>query len=461
MMHKRKWVRIGGAVLLLLLLQVSDLLAATVSVVSSGSGKYLVQGAGFTGVAALDVTVKYDTATLGSPQVSQKELASGTIFVANPNIPGQVRLAFVRDPGVSGSGVIAEISFTVKGSSAVQPTISAASLYDANGTIIPITGGATTVPESAGGPSVQPVQKEPLWTGGSGGGSASPQSDKSSTTTSGGQVWLGTVSMPGDTSPSREPAKEPAKPLGTDTTPTPSLPAATGSEQEAKSAATPPPAKDRERFTLPTPPASVLERFRTYNGERTVVALKPLFAQRGGAWVVQEPAIAPADGATKLTVQVTLERVGLEAPNFALRGLEMTSLRPVDEAGWRIEAVPAKGGAQASISMLVEDASAEIPLTIVPPLPKAWDGKKLTEAEVNRFLAERGTDKAPLGDLNGDGRRDYRDDYIMIGNYLLTAVPVTAKTEERAKVAPADNKPPASPASEQKGGVSQKGRPKP
>jgi hypothetical protein len=92
--------------------------------------------------------------------------------------------------------------------------------------------------------------------------------------------------------------------------------------------------------------------------------------------------------------------------------------------------------------MLLDDAATDIPLVVVPPLKGQWVGKKLTEAEVNRFLAERGTDKAPLGDLNNDGRRDYRDDYIMIGNYLLAASP----TKGKAAPVPAQQKPTAVPA---------------
>jgi hypothetical protein len=183
---------------------------------------------------------------------------------------------------------------------------------------------------------------------------------------------------------------------------------------------------------LPVPPANVLERFRTYTGERTVAALKPLFTQRGGAWIAQEPAIARADGKTPLTVLIMLERVGLEAPNFALRSLELKALKTVGEAGWSVEGVPVAGAVQASIAMLLDDAATDIPLVVIPPLPAAWAAKKLAEADVNRFLVERGTEKMPVGDLNNDGRRDYRDDYIMVGNYLAATLLSREKTEPAA-----------------------------
>jgi hypothetical protein len=73
-------------------------------------------------------------------------------------------------------------------------------------------------------------------------------------------------------------------------------------------------------------------------------------------------------------------------------------------------------------------------LTVVPPLPanlKIGNGGKLTEADFNQFLKERGTDKAPRFDLNGDGKRDYVDDYIFTANYLVKLE--TAETTADAK----------------------------
>ena len=84
--------------------------------------------------------------------------------------------------------------------------------------------------------------------------------------------------------------------------------------------------------------------------------------------------------------------------------------------------------------------------------------------DVNRFLAERGTEKAPLGDLNNDGRRDYRDDYIMVGNYLLASFPATAKDKVKAgakdaAATPAEQKPAAVPAKNAKDAKPEPGQP--
>lgn len=418
---------------LVLLVPVASVLAATITLVPVGAGKYQVVGNGFSGAAALDVWVKYDPASLSAPQVTQGSLANGTLFAANPNRGvGQIQLAFVHASGVSGSGPVAEISFTLKGGSGAPPSIASASLYDTNGKAISLTGGSSVTESPAGGIVVQPVTKEPLWTGGTGGtGNAGAGVQTSAPLTTSAGVAGGSITLPGDPFGGAGTTRETSRPQVSEQTPPPSPPPPSELESRSTPAQPTPPPPAKERRKLPPPPASVLERFRTYKGETTVAAMKPLFTLPVGGWVVQEPAIALADGKAKLTVQITLERAGLEAPNFALRGLEMTALKTVGEAGWLIEAIPAAGSLKGSISLLLDDAAAELPVLVVPPLPKVWAGKKLTEIEVNKFLVERGAPKSPVGDLNNDGLRDYRDDYIMIGNYLLATMPV----KEKEKVA--------------------------
>jgi hypothetical protein len=395
-------------------------------IVPKGGTTYEVQGTGFTGVGAFDALVSYDPATLGSPQVTQGALASGTLFVANPKYaPGQIRLAFIRDPGVTGTGAVATITFVPVGGGERKVPSVAATLLDTNGK--PLSGGSAP-PTGSSGSLTTGSLTTPAATGASADKTVATTGDTGKSTT-GIANWPGTITLGGETGTTSEPSR-PAP-----VEPPPAQPPAAEPEPRTVPVAEAAPAKAPERLVLPAPPANVLERFRTYKGERTVAALQPLFSRRGGSWIQQEPAIARADGKTPLTVQITLERMGLEAPNFALRNLELKGLKPVGESGWSVEGVPKAGAYQATVSMLLGEAAADIPLVVLPPLPAEWAGKKLTEALVNRFLAERGTDKSPQGDLNGDGRRDYRDDYIMIGNYLQAAPAVTAP--EAQKSAPA------------------------
>jgi hypothetical protein len=43
----------------------------------------------------------------------------------------------------------------------------------------------------------------------------------------------------------------------------------------------------------------------------------------------------------------------------------------------------------------------------------------VTEEDFKLFLKDRGTLKSPKYDLNGDGKRDYLDDYIFTANYIV------------------------------------------
>ena len=61
----------------------------------------------------------------------------------------------------------------------------------------------------------------------------------------------------------------------------------------------------------------------------------------------------------------------------------------------------------------------EFPLAVAPSAATAAGTPALgTEADFVRFLKDRGTDKQPHFDLNGDGARNYVDDYIFAVNYL-------------------------------------------
>jgi len=72
--------------------------------------------------------------------------------------------------------------------------------------------------------------------------------------------------------------------------------------------------------------------------------------------------------------------------------------------------------------MVTEAAQQEIPLTVSPQADVDLDKSgSVTEADFQLFLKTRGTDDAPKFDLNGDGKRDYQDDYIFTANYLVKA----------------------------------------
>ena len=83
----------------------------------SGDGSFLLQGVGIEGAAAFDIALGYDAASLGNPRVVAGSFIAGAMMEANTNIPGTVRIAIIRTAPVTGSGIIATLTFDRKGES--------------------------------------------------------------------------------------------------------------------------------------------------------------------------------------------------------------------------------------------------------------------------------------------------------------------------------------------------------
>ena len=387
-------------------LTASNASAAAITLNSSGGSSYQLVGSGLSNVAALNVSIRYDPSALESPRVTQGTLANGTLFVANPNLPGEIKIAFVHTSGVSGTGSIAEITFTQKGSSGGGITGITAQTLDHNGKALPVTAALGNISVST-----------------TSGSSGSPQAGLGGSTTiipgtqptgTPGTPSIGTLTLPGEGGAGKE--KQPAESAGNQVAPPTTVPAAESARLEPTPEYTPPAKK--EKRPLPSPPANVLELFRTYKGEPVLKSMKKLFATRGGEWIVQNPPVAPADGKSPITLQLATDIFNEKAPNFSLKGVEMKGVVSADK-GWAIEVIPVNNSLSSSISIAFDDGVVEVQIVTLPALPKSWDKVKLTEAEVNRFLADRTQGKSAKGDLNGDGLHDYKDDYILVGNYLL------------------------------------------
>jgi len=424
--------------------------AADFSLTPTGGNTFQIVASGLQQVGGVDVIVTYDPASYGSPQVTQAPLASGSFFAANPNIPGQIRIALVHATGISGSGPLATITFGVVRSSNTPPTLRVNSVIDTNARSLIADSGSPSPPASTGSPSPSggvgvgttpgkpfsdgPEPTEPIPSG----RGAAPTTPHQTTIA----TFPGTITLPpGMTDEPR-----------TDTPPPPPVVEPPESPEPRRDFHAPPPADDRKeapapKRTLPTPPPSVLQQFADWKGDRSVATLAPLFDPPGDSWVTQTPAIAVADGTAPVTVRIDPGWKGENPPSFGLKGASLKSLSTSGVTGWTLELLPSAGVTSVTLSMELDDATAEIPLVVIPPLPPEWRGKPLTDGAVNRFLAERGDGKKPVGDLNGDGKRDYRDDYIMVG-HLLHSRPVPEKEGKVRKEEGAGKgeQPPRSPA---------------
>jgi hypothetical protein len=226
-------------------------------------------------------------------------------------------------------------------------------------------------------------------------------------------MGLGTVTIPGDGQP-----KVQERPAET-RTPRPPEAAEVAEPQAAQqnpSAAEKNAEKIEPVVVKQTVYSSVLDRFRTYQGEKSPEVLVALFSTALSPYIRQEPGVAVSDGTAVVRVTIDLRASKGEAINFALSGAKMVSLKMGDEAGlWVLEALPLANSLKATVTIMNSSSVIEYPLTVVPPVA-AVSAKR---EDFALFLKDN-VANAPRYDLNGDGRHDYLDDFIYTAHYLIT-----------------------------------------
>lgn len=400
---------------------------AAVTVVSNGPGRYIVQGAGLNGVAGVQVAIQYDPTSLGSPRVAQSGLFYGA---ASVNSAGTGTLTFTAiNPyprTSSGSGEIAEIVFDQVGAAPAVPKVASLGMLDVNGVIIKDQDGSpttsTTITTTTNSGNSGNSGGTPAENGSTGGGGAP-------FTGTGFAGTPGTIALPADGGTLEAKVQQDPAPVAAEQTA-----AAKAAEPAAEPAAQ---AAKESGAAAACPPAgngAVLESFCSYRGDRSRLALLELFA-KASRDASQQPAVVISDGTARASVFFRLA-AGKSAPNFYVEGGSLVSLKKKDD-GWLAEIVPERGVSSTSLMVLAGGTATRkvVSLTVAPPLPasfKPGSAGRLTAADFERFLKERGTDKAPLHDLNGDGKRDYLDDFIFTANYLANSDPGTAAAAPRA-----------------------------
>lgn len=110
--------------------------SASVSVIPSESGEYIIQGNNMDGVAGIDLTMNYDSTVMSSPTVTQGGFISGAKMATNTTLPGIIRIAIIMIPPLSGSGQIATVSFAAQ-LGAAGITITSVKLIDNKGALVP------------------------------------------------------------------------------------------------------------------------------------------------------------------------------------------------------------------------------------------------------------------------------------------------------------------------------------
>lgn len=124
---------------------------------------------------------------------------------------------------------------------------------------------------------------------------------------------------------------------------------------------------------------SVLERFRSYKGEKNRITLGNLF-RRSDAEFTQDPAVLLSDGTAQARVTVRVSAQGDQAPSFMVSGGKCVGVEITDNT-WLFDIVPDRGSSATSVTILTEKSMVEYPLTVAPPL-NLFDAKKAESALV-------------------------------------------------------------------------------
>lgn len=411
---------------LLIFVPVTAFAAGTISIVQTSDSSFNVTANGLGAPAGFHLRVLYDNTSLTNPRVVQGDLiGSGVMFL--PNIlSGEVRIAAVTTNPMKGTGTIATITFDRIGASAGTITVSGGDtspVIDLNGKNIAVTFSKFSYgPTGSSSPGTSTIPLVDV-----NGNTITPPRGGT------GTIVGGTLTLPTDDAGVVKDRKDAPAPLSQETRDT-TLPAPvqggdTSAAQDAAPAPAPVPAKI-EKYQ-PRSVTSVLDKFRLYTGEKTPETLAALFTRETGTPFTQTPAIAMADGKTVVAVLIT-KVPGDRAPNFSFNHARYVSLTQAGDGEWLMEVKPDKGAITASITMLTEGGEQLIPLVVAPRVNVDLDQSgKVNEADFQLFLKTRGTEKAPAYDLNGDGKRDYQDDYIFTANYLLAKEPKSAAAPKK------------------------------
>lgn len=395
-------------------------LGASVTITPAGEGSFAVQGDNMNGVSGIELTIGYDTSALTSPTVSWGGLIDGALSIANTTVPGSIRIAIIRTSPFSGSGQIAALSFDARNGSGGITSVSA-KMTDINGVNIPaqpaIAPAAAAIASSTiAASAAASASPAPLTTPGI------PFSQPAATRTPPAAAastavpvpsGLGTVTLPGVNQANSNEARQ-GEPKA--------VPPPEASEAAAPTAGEmkQPPAEKSAEAIAPavakqTVYGSVLDHFRTYQGERSPKNLLELFTKAVSPSIRQDPAVAISDGTATVRVTVDLSATKGTSTVFALTGARMVSLNRKDESGtWVLDALPKVNSLKATVTATNSGSVVEFPLTVVPPAPAV----SAKQADFAAFLKDGGA-RVPKHDLNGDGRHDYQDDFIYTAHYLI------------------------------------------
>jgi hypothetical protein len=406
----------AGIIMLLMLATATPALAvSTISISPAGDGIFALQGIGIEDASAMEINVTYDTSTLANPRVVEGSFITGAMSAINPNVAGLVRIVSIRIAPMKGSGLIATLTFTRTGPSAGRILSLSAKLANVNGTRIASQVQVVNPADSASESST----------------ASQPQSASSGIGASGTTVIVappGIITGPSAPSEGAKPPQETTEHKNQSPVqngapePTTNERVAAGSTElatESGEKAAPALARTPKVYS----PKSVLDRFREFKGPRTADAFIALFDQENMIGYKQNPAVVIADGKSVVAVSIITPPGLLSTSDVKVTGAKLLSLaKDSDNTNtWIIKLRPQKGVYQTSLTVTLGDVSNAYPVSVAPKadIKREREGK-ITKAVFDRFFKKLAGNASQAPDLNGDGKWDYYDDYILTANYLNT-----------------------------------------
>lgn len=369
---------------------------ATLTVTPAGDGVFLLQGTGVADAGAMDITITYDGAALANPRVVPGDLITGALTAVNAGMAGTVRIGIIRTAPIHGDGVIATLRFDRKGEAAGGIQALTASLSNLAGKTLPVQ-------LRVAAPRTSPGLSDP------------PRDEETTGTTTPASI-APVASVPGTVSGVVTGLAAQEEAVGEEIR--------VGGEDEEVTAA-PKVAPLEEPVSDKVEPrqeimvlASVLDRFQDHRGERSVETFTALFEQSGAGGFSQTPSPLLADGKSVLAVDFVAAPGDIHVAEMTATGARLLSLQPApdDPQTWVAQLRPERGVLQASLTVPLQTYAIVFPLVVAPRLNIDLDKSgRVTPADFALFLKKRSA-----FDLNGDGKLDYRDDYLFTANYLVS-----------------------------------------
>jgi len=413
---------IGLTLVLLPGLARTGLAAASLTLAPSSPGTFVLQGFGLENVGAMDITIGYDSATLANPRIVPGELIAGALLATNTGHPGEVRLGVVRTTAIQGSGTVATLSFDVQGNAPGKINGLSAGLVSLDGSTLPVQ--VRVVQPADPGPAApttdtpasgQPVGDQGVPAGDTAGTSSGSPGGASQMLTAGSLTGLPGTERGGDAAVPETAPQQSFAPAG-------EPPSVTRSDdRDVRIEGN---VSERDVISL----ESVLGRFRNFAGEATAAGFMKLFDPVGTGGFRQDPSPCLTDGRATLEVEVTGGTVGNQAPNVAVQGARLLSLAqdPADASAWIVKLQPEGNGLEASLAVSTDQVATIFPLVLAPRVNIDLNRSgSVTAEDFSLFLKNR-----EGFDLSGDGKRDYRDDYIFTANYLAAQQAVKKAPEK-------------------------------